>query len=96
MVMEQFLVLVQQGFTFRRVDDDPRYLGSEFDGRGKSTAPRAHDAEFLKTICRWGCAPRLIDSKLPGKSRHTGSTSKSVKNPFDSGLNCTVCFKIIH
>jgi hypothetical protein len=50
MMMEQFLVLVQQGFTLCGIDDNERDLGSEFDGRGKSTAPCPHDAEFLKTV----------------------------------------------
>jgi hypothetical protein len=91
----QFLVLVQQGFTFCRIDDNERHLGFELDSRWKAAAPGPHNAEFLKTVGRRGRSPRLIDSRLSGKSRHTGSTSKSVKNPFDSGLNCTVCFKII-
>jgi hypothetical protein len=52
MVMEQLLVLVQQGFTFCRVDDDERDPGTEFDGCGKSTTPGANDAEFLKAVYR--------------------------------------------
>jgi hypothetical protein len=95
MVMKQFLVLVQQGFTFCRVDDDERHFGFELDSRGKSATTGPHNAEFLKTVGRRGRFPRLMVSQLPGYSRHRGSTSKSVKNPFDSGKNCTVCFKII-
>jgi hypothetical protein len=62
MVMEQFLVLVQQGFTFRRVYDDKRNLGSELDSRWETATPRAYDAEYLKTAGRRGRATRLIDS----------------------------------
>jgi hypothetical protein len=51
MVLEQLLVLVQQGFTFRRVYDDKRNLGSEFDSRWETAPTCAYDAEFLKTSC---------------------------------------------
>jgi hypothetical protein len=55
--MEQLLILVQQGFTFCRVDNEERHSGFELDGCGKATAPGANDAEFLKTVGRRGRSP---------------------------------------
>ena len=96
-VLEQFLVLVKQRFTFSGVGDHQRNAGSELRRRGKPTAAGANDAEFFKTIGRRvsGRAPRQINSRLPCISRHTGSTSKFRHNSIDSELNCTVLFKII-
>jgi hypothetical protein len=52
MVMEQLLVLVQQGFTFGGIDDEERHPGTEFDSRGKPATSRAYDTELLKTVYR--------------------------------------------
>ena len=48
MVVQQFLVLVEQRLALGGVDDEERDLGAELDRRGKTAAARADDAQFFK------------------------------------------------
>ena len=77
-VVEQFLVFVQQGLALGGVGNHQGGAGLELDGRGKSAAARADDAELFNAV----------DADVPATGSELellafavifGSTSKSIK-----------------
>ncbi len=64
-VVQEFLVFVEQRFALGGVGDEEGDLGFELDRRGKAAAPSADDAQLVDAIKRGGEASEIS----PGSSR---------------------------
>ncbi len=57
-VVEEFLVFVEEGFALGRIGDQEGGLGFELDGRGKAAAAGADDAQLVDPVERGATAKR--------------------------------------